>query len=195
MAIAQEEERLLSQIAERERATARERMFPGKGCKQAFGEQREGVEFVAADRQRENGNVDDAGTQAIEQHRRNFFDHCDMGLRELAREGRELRWQKVRGDRGDHTDGERAGDGVLTLDDVAFGCFELAQDSARARQKCLAEIGEPYRTAEAIKEARAKFVFQLQDLLGERRLRDVRLFGSAAEGASLGHGAKIAELM
>jgi len=195
VAVAQKKERLLAKILEGERTAARERVSPGKRGKEAFGEEREGFELVAADGQRQNGHVDGAGAQAIEQHRRDFFDDGELRLRELAREGSELRRKKVGSDRGDHADAQRSGDGVFALDDVAPGGFEFAEDGAGAWKKGLAEIGEANRTPEAIEQARAQFVFQLEDLLGERRLRDVRLLGGAAEGAGFGDAAEIAELV
>jgi hypothetical protein len=69
------------------------------------------------------------------------------------------------------------------------------QNSAGARQKCLAEFGETHGTAEAVKEAGAKLVFKFQDLLRQRRLRDVRLFGGTRERARVSNSAEVTKLV
>src|SRR4029077_16648447 len=111
-------------------SAARERVLFGQHGKQALRKQRKGVEFVATDGQREDGDVDDAGAQAIEQDRRDFFHHGELGLRKLTREGGQLGRQEVRRDRRDHADNERAGDGILALDDITPGGLQLPQYSA-----------------------------------------------------------------
>jgi len=68
--------------------------------------------------------------------------------------------------------------------------------TARARgRNVLAVLGEPNGAAQAVEEAGAELVFQLENLLRKRRLGNVRLFGGAAERAGLGHGAEVAELV
>src|ERR1700688_5044484 len=62
-------------------------------------------------------------------------------------------------------------------------------------QEGFAEIGEADAASEAVEKARAEFVFELEDLLGERRLGDVRLFGSPREGKSFGDGTKVTKLV
>jgi len=91
--------------------------------------------------------------------------------------------------------GDEAADGVLALDDVAFGDFQLAENGAGAREKSLAYVGKPYRAAQAVKESRAELIFEFHDLLGEGWLRDVRLLGGATEAAGFGHGTEVTKLM
>ena len=118
-----------------------------------------------------------------------------MRLRELTREGSKLRRKKIRRDGGNHADAKRPSDGVFTLDDVALGGFKLAEYGASPREEGLAEIGEANGTPEAVEQASSELVFELEDLLGERRLRDMRLLGRTAEGAGFGDGAEVAELV
>jgi hypothetical protein len=59
----------------------------------------------------------------------------------------------------------------------------------------LSQLGKASGTAQAIEESRAKFVFQLADLLRQRRLRNVRLPRGTAETAGVHNGAKVAKLM
>lgn len=62
-------------------------------------------------------------------------------------------------------------------------------------KKGLAQLGEAHAAAQPIEEARAEFVLELEDLLGKRRLGDVRLFRGTGERKSLSDGAEVAELV
>jgi hypothetical protein len=106
-----------------------------------------------------------------------------------------LRGQKIRCNGRNHAKGETAANGVFLFVDVAPGGFEFAKDGASAREKGFAEIGEADGASETIEEACAKFVLELANLLGERRLRDVGLFGAAAETAGFDDGTEITELV
>src|SRR6266849_3096829 len=112
-----------------------------------------------------------------------------------TRERSKTRREEVGSYRGNDANGDEAADGVLALDDVAFGGFQLAENGAGARQKCFADVGKPYRAAQAVEETRAELAFEFHDLLGEGWLRDVRLLGGAAKAAGFGDGAKVAKLM
>jgi hypothetical protein len=71
----------------------------------------------------------------------------------------------------------------------------LAQNLAGFGQKGFAEIGETSETWEAIEKLRAKLVFEFANLLRERRLRDVLLFGRSCEVSRASDGAEISQLM
>ncbi len=162
---------------------------------EALGEQRSGFEFVAADGKREDGDVNGARTETVQKDGRDFFHNTQKGLRKFARERSKTRREEVGSYRGNDANGDEAADGVLALDDVAFGGFQLAENGAGARQKCFADVGKPYRAAQAVEETRAELAFEFHDLLGEGWLRDVRLLGGAAKAAGFGDGAKVAKLM
>ena len=195
VAISQQKERFLAKVLEGESTAPREWVFLGKRGKEAFGQERKRVELVAADWQREDGDVNRGGAEALKQHGGDFFDDRELRLRELPREGSELRREKIRGDGGDHADANCPCDGVFALDDVALGGFQLAEDRAGAWQKRFARVGQADGAAEAVEQARAQFALQFEDLLGERRLRDMRLLGGTAEGAGFGDGAEVAKLV
>jgi hypothetical protein len=89
--------------------------------------------------------------------------------------------KKVWGDGRDHAYSEGAGDRVFALDDISSGGFEFAQNRPRAWEECFADIGETNRATQTIEKSCAEFVFQLEDLLREGRLRDVRMLRGAAE--------------
>jgi hypothetical protein len=195
VAIAQEQEGVGAEISQRKRAASGELVIGRERGKKAFGEQWRGFEFAAAHGQGENGEVENAGAKAIEKNGRDFLEDPQLGLREFAGKGSEARRKKIRRYGGDDADMNGAGDGVFLFDDFAFGGFEFAQDGASVRKKSLAELGEADAAPEAVEQARAEFVLELEDLLGQRRLGDVRLFGGAREGKSFGDGAKVAKLV
>jgi len=81
------------------------------------------------------------------------------------------------------------------FDDLPFGGFEFAQDGASVGKKGLTQLSETNAAAQSIEKTRAEFVFELEDLLGKRRLGDVRVFRGAREGKSFGDGAEVAKLV
>src|SRR6267143_4320933 len=150
---------------------------------------------MAADGERQDGDVDGAGSETVEKDGRDLLDDREPNLREFAREGSEARREEVRGDGGNDADGDGTSDELFTFDDIAFGGFQFAQDGVGAREKRFAKRGKPNGAAEAVEEARAEFVFQLEDLLGKRGLGNVRLFRSAAERAGFGYRAEVTKLV
>jgi len=150
---------------------------------------------VATDGERQDGDVDGAGSETVEKDRRDLLDDREPNLGEFAREGGKPRREEVRSNGGNDTDGDGTSDELFAFGDVASGGFQFAQYGAGAREKRLAKLGKPNGAAEAVEEARAELAFQLEDLLGKRRLGNVRLFRGAAEGAGFGHGAEVAELV
>jgi hypothetical protein len=166
-----------------------------KRGEEELGEQRRGVEFAAAHWQSEEGEVQSSGAKALEKNWRDFFEDAELGLRELSRKGSQARGKKIRSDGGNNADVDGAGDGVLLFDDLAFGGFEFAQDGASVRKKGLTQLREAYAAAEAVEKTRTEFVLELEDLLGKRRLRDVRLFRGTGERKSFSDGAEVAELV
>ena len=147
----------------------------------ALGEERKGIELVAANGQGEESDVYSAGAETLQQHGSDFFDHCHLNLWELPREQREMRWKEIRRDSRYNPDTKRATNGILALPYVALGGFQFAEDSTGAWKKSFAEIGETNGTPKSVEQARAKFVFEFEDLLRKRWLGDMGLLGRAAE--------------
>ena len=170
-------------------------MFFGERGEESLGQQRNSIEFMATDGERQNGDVDGAGSETVEKDGRNLLDDGELNLGELAREGSKARRKEVGGNGGDDTDGDRTADELFAFDDVAFGGFQFAKDSTGAREKGLAKVGKANGAAEAIEEARAELIFQLEDLLRKRRLGNVRLFRGAAERAGFRHRAEVTKLV
>jgi hypothetical protein len=191
VAVAQQQEGFGAEIFERKRRARSEFVFLGEHGKEPLGQQWKSIEFVATEGKRQDGDVDRAGPETVEEDGRNFLDDGEPNLVEFAREGCEPRRKIVRSDGRNNADGDEAANELLAFDDVAFGGFQFAQDGARSREKCLAKFGKPNGAAEAVEEARAEFIFKLEDLLGKRRLGNVRLFRGAAERAGFGHGTEI----
>jgi len=136
-------------------------VFFGKDGEKALREQRKRFEFVAANGEREDGDVDGAGAETIEKNGSNFFNDGEMDLRELARERSEIRRKKVRRDSGNHTDADGAAEGIFLLDDVAARGFKFAEHGTGTGKKRLADIGEADGAAETVEKAGAEFIFEL----------------------------------
>ena len=110
---------------------------------------------MAANGESQDGDVDGAGTEAVEKGGRDFFDDGELNLRIFSREGREARREEVGGNGGNDADGDGAADKLFAFDDISFGGFQFAKNRAGARQKGLAKFGKPDGTAEAIEETTA----------------------------------------
>ena len=167
MAVAQQQEWLGTKILEGKRPAGGELVIFWECSKQTFGEKRRCFEFVATDRQCENGDVYGTGSEALEKHGRDLFDDREPDLGEFAREGGKAWREEVRRDGGNDPDDDGTADEGFAFDDVALGGFQFAKDGAGARQKSFAKLGQPDGAAETVKEPRAEFIFQLEDLLGE----------------------------
>jgi len=89
-----------------------------------------------ANRKREDGDVNGAGSEAVEEDRCNFFDYGELNLRKFL--GKRSR---TRGRRYGATVGMRrrlpSRDRALLFDDFAASGFEFAQNSTGAGKKCL----------------------------------------------------------
>ncbi len=84
MPIAKQEEGFLADVFKGYGATACQFVFWRKDGEEGFGEEGEGFEFVAADRECEDGDVNGAGAEAIEKDGRNFFYYAELSLREFS---------------------------------------------------------------------------------------------------------------
>ena len=125
-----------------------------------LGEKRKRFEFVATNGKSEDGDVDDAGAEAVEEHGSDFFDHGEPHLREFFRKGGEDAREEIRSDGGNSADRHGTADGILLFDDIAARGFEFTQNSTGAGQKCFADFGEADGAAETVEEAGAEFVFE-----------------------------------
>lgn len=125
-------------------------------------QQRKCFEFVAADGQSEDREIDLAGTQEVEEGRDDFFDHGETDLPIFSRKSREVLRKKVRGDGRDHADRDGAANIILLLDDIAARCFEFTKDGAGPREKSLPGYRQAHRAAETVEEARAKLIVEFQ---------------------------------
>src|SRR5437879_8123750 len=179
VAVAKEEEGIAAEISELQCGAAGELVFFRERRVKALSEEGMCFEFVAANREGQDGEVDGTGTKAIEEHRGDFFGDGEMDFWKFAGEGGQAGCQPIGGDGGNSTDHDGAGFGVKALGEFVLGAGEFVEDGTGAREKRCAEIGEADGAAEAIEEAAAEFGFELLDLLGERGLRDVAFFGKS----------------
>jgi hypothetical protein len=195
VAVAEKEEWIAAEIGELQRGAAGELVCFRQGGVEAFGEERVGVEFVAADGEGEDGKIDGAGAKAIEENRSDFFGDGEMNFWKFAGEGCEALRKPVRSDSGNCADDYGSGFGLQAFGELVLGAGKFVEDGAGAREKGFTEVGEANGAAEAVEEAAAEFGFELLDLLGKRGLGDVAFFGGAGEGAGVGDGGEVAELM
>jgi hypothetical protein len=163
--------------------------------KEALGEQRKRFEFVAPDGQGEYGEIDFAAADLIEEDRCDLFNHSKPHLGKFSREPCQALRKKVRSNRGDDADRDGTADGISLFGHIAASGFEFSEDGASAREKRLTGFREAHGTAEAVEETHSQFVFEFHNLLGEGRLRNVRLLRGAAERAGFGYGAEVTKLV
>ncbi len=97
---------------------------------------------MAANGKRQDGDVDGAGSQTVEKDRSNFFDDGEPHLGKFAREGSKARRKEIGGDSGNNAHGDGTASELFAFEDVAFGGFQFAKDSAGAREKGLAKLGK-----------------------------------------------------
>jgi hypothetical protein len=153
------------------------------------------IEFVPADRKGQDGEVYGAGAEALEKNRSDFFGDGEMDFGKFAREGGEARWKPIGSDGGNSADDDGSGFGLQTFGEFVLGAGKFVEDGASAGEEGFAEVGEADGAAEAVEETATELGFELEDLLGERGLRDVAFFGGPGEGAGVGDGAEVAELV
>ena len=195
VAVAEEEEGIEAEIGELQGRAAGELMFFGECGEEALGEERMGIEFVAADGQGENGDVHGAGAEAIEKNGSDFLGDGEMHLGIFAGEGGKARGKPIRRNRGNGADDDGAGFGLQAFGEFVLGAGEFVEDGASAWEEGGAQFGEADGAAEAIEETAAEFGFELKDLLGKGGLRDVTFFGGAGERAGIGDGGEVAKLV
>jgi hypothetical protein len=104
-------------------------------------------------------------------------------------------WKKVGGNRGDDADRDGPTDRIFLFGYIAASGFEFSQYRASSREERLTALCETHGAAEAVEETHPEFVLEFHDLLGEGRLRDVRLLRGPAERAGFGYGAEVTKLM
>lgn len=134
-------------------------MACGKCGEKALAEQGKCFEFVAADGQRENGDIHLTAAYLIEEDGRDFLDDRKPNLWKFSRKPCQALRKKVRRDSGVDADGDGTADGIFLLGNVAARGFEFAENGAGAWEKGLAEFGEAHGTAETIEDPRTQLIF------------------------------------
>lgn len=195
VAIAEKKKWIETQIRELQSETTGKFVIFGQRGKEALGEERVSIEFVAADRESEDGEIHGAGAEAIEKNGCDLFGDGEMDFGKFTREGREARRKPVGRDGGNGADDDGTGFGLQAFGEFVLGAGEFMEDGAGTGEKSFAEFGEADGAAEAVEEAATEFGFEFENLLGERRLRDVAALGASGEGACVGDSTEVAELV
>ncbi len=102
----------------------------------------------------------------------------------------------------DQIGGERRGDAqtqvaageILDVVDGAFRGGQVTQCAPGMVGVDDTGVGEAHRAAGAVQQLHAQGPLQLLDLLGERGLGDVQLFGGAREAAVFGDGEQVTQV-
>ncbi len=195
MAVAQHDERFAAKVFEGERFCAGAGMVFGQHGEERLGAEREQFKLLVAQRQSEDGQVDGEVAQAFDEYRGGLFDDAELCLRIFFCEGGGVARHEVRRDGGNDAGCYASANvGALVFYAGARG-FHLMQDGAGVGQEGASRLSEPDTAAEPIEKLRAEIFFELEHLLGERRLRDVAALGGAAEAARFSDGADVTELV
>src|SRR5580704_13843403 len=120
--------------------------------KQGLAEKLLGDEFFAADWQRQNDDINVPVVQPIEQDRSDLFHYANRYRGITPGEAGQRRAEKIRRDRGNRADDNRAHFGLRHLLNLGAGLADLTQNLARFGEKGLAEIRKPGETRKAVEE-------------------------------------------
>ena len=129
----------------------------------------------------EDGEVDAAVAKLLEQTLGLFLHDARLQVLVLGPQARQEIRQKVRGDRGDHPDGQRAVEhavGALCAGDESVGCFERGFCEG---EQLLAGGGDDDLARRALDELDAQPALERDEGLRQRRLRDTELGRGGAE--------------
>lgn len=111
-----------------------------------------------------------------------------------AVEGIDRRPHQIGGERGGHRQPQMAARQRRHVMDRPRAGIQILQRQARIAHPRLTGVGQAHGSAAAIEQRRSQCVFQLLDLLRQRRLRHVQRFGGAGEIALFGNGQKITDV-
>src|ERR1700719_1584812 len=165
MAFLEQQKRIFPDFAENERLSCGKPMVFRESRKQGLAEEFLGDEFFAANRQRQDDDIDVPIVQPIEQDRRDLFHYADRYGGITPGEAGQRRTEKIGRDRGNRADDNGSHFGLRHLLNLRAGLADLTQNLASFGQKGLAEIRESGETRKAVEELGAEFVFELANLL------------------------------
>jgi hypothetical protein len=195
VAIAQKEEWIEAQVGQLKRGAAGEFVFFGECGEKALGKECMRFEFVATDGKREDSEVHGSSAQTIKENGSDLFGDGEMDFGIFAGESGQALRQPVGSNRGNGTNNDGASLGLQSFREFILGAGKFVKHGTRAWKESFADFGEADGTAEAIEEAGTKFGFEFENLLRERRLRDVAALGGPGERAGVGDSAEVAELV
>ena len=141
VSIAEKKKRIEAQIGETKGGSTSELVLFGERGEEAFRNEGERFEVIAANGQRQNGKVDGAGAEAVEQDGSNLLGDGELDLGKFAGERSEKRRKEIGGDGGNDANGERTTDGLLALDDIPLRGGEFVKNGTSTRKEGFAEFG------------------------------------------------------
>jgi hypothetical protein len=140
VSIAEKKKRIEAQIGETKGGSTSELVLFGERGEEAFRKEGERFEVVAANGQRQNGKVDGAGAEAVEQDGSDLLGDGELDLGKFAGERSEKRRKEIGGDGGNDANGERTTDGLLALDDIPLRGGEFVKNGTSSRKEGFAEF-------------------------------------------------------
>ena len=166
----------------------------GHGQHERLLEQEFRVQLVVRHRQRQQPRVQLALAQPRQQHIALLLDQQQFQVREARADARHHMRQQVGPQRGEHSQPDGAGLGVLAAAGGFLHLLDLGHDAARALGGIAAGRCQHDLARRALHQRHAQFVLQLLDLGGERGLADVARGGGTTEMLVVGQGHQVLQV-
>ena len=161
-------------------------MFARGGEQERLLEQWFRVQLIVVQRQREQGGIQLAIAQALQQHVAFFLDQQQFQLREAFAQLRHHVRQQVRAEGREHAQPQAAGFRIAAAPRGFLHLVDVGHDPPRALYHVLAGGGQHHLARRAFDQHDAELVLELADLGGERRLADEAGLRLLAEVAQVG---------
>ena len=146
-------------------------------------------------RQAHERQIDLFGEHRRRQLIRGVLVHDDLDCGKPGGKRAQALREEVRRDGGQHPEHDPSAHQAAELAHAVARQFHLLQHPLGVDPQQVARGREGHFAFRALKEPFAQLVFQLHDLLAERRLGDMTLLGRAAEIFRAGDGEEVAQLM
>ena len=156
---------------------------------------RQRLERRVADRLDHDRQVEVAVFEQLQQGARAALAEGQRDARVLARERRQGARKQMRADARRRADRQTALAQPAQLLNLDARLLQLLQDGARVSEEQRARLGQRHVALHAMKERRAQLILELPDLLADRRLRHIELFGRARKVQMPRHGLEVRELV
>lgn len=191
----QDESLLAFEVLPTQLASAGERVFGRDEHAQRFQSEGFGVDGGVDVHGGDEGQVNQAFVQALEQSFGDLLDHFDFDAGMLADETGDQAGQQTGCNGGDGADDQPPFQGLATIGHAAGCVGQFGQHASGPFVESAAGLGGDDAPRQAVEQGLAEFLFEFGDLLAERGLGDVEPGGGAGKAARLHHGDEVPELL